>query len=49
MTALGFRTKIKQRPVQENSSWVPISKITRAKWTGAEVQIVECLFVSTKP
>jgi hypothetical protein len=31
------------RSVQTNSSGVPISKITRTKWTGGVVQAVECL------
>jgi hypothetical protein len=35
------------RPVQANSSRDPISKITRAKWTGGMAQVVECLLFKT--
>jgi hypothetical protein len=31
------------RPIQANSSRDPISKITRAKWTGGVAQAVECM------
>jgi hypothetical protein len=30
------------RSAQANSWWAPISKITRAKWTGYVAQVVEC-------
>jgi hypothetical protein len=31
------------RPDQANNSWDPISKITTAKWTGGETQVLEDL------
>jgi hypothetical protein len=36
------------RPVQPNSSWATISKITRAKWTRGVAQMVECLLCNCK-
>jgi hypothetical protein len=33
------------RSAQANSSQVPISKITRAKWTGGMAQVVERLLL----
>jgi hypothetical protein len=32
---------LSSRPVQANSFWDPISKITKAKWTGGVTQVVE--------
>jgi hypothetical protein len=37
------------RSVQANSSKDPISKITRATWTGGVAQVAELLYVSAKP
>jgi hypothetical protein len=37
------------RPAQANSSWDPISKITRDKWTGGVAQHYSACVTSTKP
>jgi hypothetical protein len=36
------------RSAPTNSSWEPISKITRVKWTGGRAQVVECLLCKHK-
>jgi hypothetical protein len=47
---LGGRDQTDQglRPARENSWWDPISKITKAKWTGVTVQEVKCLLCKFK-
>jgi hypothetical protein len=36
------------KPDHENSSWDPISKVKRTKWTGGEAQVVELLLCKHK-